>query len=77
MLAAAPGYSERSGEMSDERIVAKAEMLIRKPVTHVFEAFVDPMITSKFWFSRGSAKLEVGKRCAGTGKCTGSRRRPR
>ena len=48
-------------EMSDERIVAKAEMLIRKPVTNVFEAFVDPMITSKFWFSRGSAKLEAGK----------------
>jgi uncharacterized protein YndB with AHSA1/START domain len=48
--------------MSDERIVAKAEMLIRKPVTNVFEAFVDPMITSKFWFSRGSAKLEAGKR---------------
>ena len=47
--------------MSVERIVAKAEMLIRKPVTNVFEAFVDPMITSKFWFSRGSAKLEAGK----------------
>ena len=28
--------------MSDERIVAKAEMLIRKPVTTVFEAFVEP-----------------------------------
>jgi hypothetical protein len=28
--------------MSDERIVAKAEMLIRNPVTNVFEAFVDP-----------------------------------
>lgn len=47
--------------MSDEPIVAKAEMLIRKPVTNVFEAFSDPMITSKFWFSRGSAKLEAGK----------------
>jgi uncharacterized protein YndB with AHSA1/START domain len=47
--------------MKDERIVAKAEMLIRSPVTNVFEAFVDPAITSKFWFSRGSAKLEAGK----------------
>jgi uncharacterized protein YndB with AHSA1/START domain len=47
--------------MKDERIVAKAEMLIRSPVTNVFEAFVDPVITSKFWFSRGSAKLEAGK----------------
>jgi len=47
--------------MSDKRIVAKAEMLIRNPVANVFEAFVDPVITSKFWFSRGSAKLETGK----------------
>jgi uncharacterized protein YndB with AHSA1/START domain len=47
--------------MNDRAIVAKAEMLIRSPVAKVFEAFVDPAITSKFWFSRGSAKLEAGK----------------
>ena len=41
--------------------IAKAEMLIRKPVAEVFEAFVNPAITSKFWFSKGSARLEVGK----------------
>jgi uncharacterized protein YndB with AHSA1/START domain len=41
--------------------VAKAEMLIRRPVSEVFEAFVDPAITSKFWFSKGSGKLEEGK----------------
>jgi uncharacterized protein YndB with AHSA1/START domain len=29
--------------------VAKAAMLIRRPVADVFEAFVDPAITSKFW----------------------------
>ena len=40
---------------------AKAEMLIRRPVADVFEAFVDPAITSKFWFSHGSARLERGK----------------
>lgn len=40
---------------------AKAEMLIRKPVAEVFEAFMDPAITSKFWFSRGSGRLETGK----------------
>jgi len=34
--------------------VAKAEMLIRKPVEEVFEAFIDPAITSKFWFTKGS-----------------------
>ncbi|MGO4773783.1 SRPBCC domain-containing protein [Flavobacterium sp. W22_SRS_FK3] len=40
---------------------AKAEMLIRKPVSEVFEAFVNPVITSKFWFTKGSHKLEEGK----------------
>jgi uncharacterized protein YndB with AHSA1/START domain len=39
-----------------------AAMLIRRPVAEVFAAFVDPAITSKFWFSRGSGKLEPGKR---------------
>ncbi|MFL5759914.1 MAG: SRPBCC family protein [Thermomicrobiales bacterium] len=41
--------------------IAKAEMLIRRPVADVFAAFIDPAITSKFWFTRGSAKLEPGK----------------
>jgi uncharacterized protein YndB with AHSA1/START domain len=41
--------------------VAKAEMLIRKPIAEVFEAFVDPDVTSQFWFSKGSGKLEEGK----------------
>jgi uncharacterized protein YndB with AHSA1/START domain len=27
----------------------------------VFEAFVDPEITTKFWFTRSSGRLEVGK----------------
>src|SRR5512145_1550526 len=40
---------------------AKAEMLIRKPVAEVFEAFVDPAVTSKFWFTKGSGRLETGK----------------
>ena len=40
---------------------SKAEMLIRRPVAEVFEAFVDPAITSKFWFSKGSDRLETGK----------------
>ncbi len=41
--------------------IAKAEMLIRKPASEVFEAFVDPAITSKFWFTRSSGRLETGK----------------
>ena len=41
--------------------VARAQMLIRKPVAEVFEAFVDPAVTSKFWFTRSSGRLETGK----------------
>jgi uncharacterized protein YndB with AHSA1/START domain len=39
----------------------KAEMLIRKPVAEVFEAFIDPDITTKFWFTKSSGKLETGR----------------
>jgi uncharacterized protein YndB with AHSA1/START domain len=42
--------------------IAKAEMLIRKPVEEVFEAFIDPAITSKFWFTKSSGRLETGRR---------------
>ncbi len=42
-------------------IQAKAEMLIRRPVAEVFQAFIDPEITTKFWFTKSSGKLEVGK----------------
>jgi uncharacterized protein YndB with AHSA1/START domain len=42
--------------------IAKAEMLVRKPVAEVFEAFVDPAVTSKFWFTKGSGRLEPGKK---------------
>ncbi len=42
--------------------VARAEMLIRKPVAEVFAAFVDPAITSQFWFTKGSGRLEPGAR---------------
>ena len=44
-----------------ETAVAKAEMLIRKPVEKVFDAFVNPEITTRFWFTRSSALLEEGK----------------
>ncbi len=45
-----------------EAPVAKAQLLIRKPVAQVFEALLDPAITSRFWFSKGSGRLEAGKR---------------
>src|SRR5262245_20160055 len=41
--------------------IAKAEMLIRRPVADVFEAFVNPAITSRFWFTKGSGRLEASK----------------
>lgn len=45
-----------------EEVVAKAQLLIRKPVSQVFESLVDPSITSHFWFSKSSDRLEAGKR---------------
>jgi uncharacterized protein YndB with AHSA1/START domain len=41
--------------------IAKTGMLIRKPVADVFEAFINPDITTKFWFTKSSGRLEVGK----------------
>ena len=41
--------------------IAKAEMLIRKPVAEVFEAFVNPDITTRFWFTKSTGRLEAGK----------------
>ena len=40
--------------------VAKAAMLIRRPVPEVFEAFIDPAITSRFWFTKSTGRLESG-----------------
>jgi uncharacterized protein YndB with AHSA1/START domain len=45
-----------------EAPIAKAQLLVRKPVREVFEALVDPAITSRFWFSKSSGRLEAGKR---------------
>jgi uncharacterized protein YndB with AHSA1/START domain len=47
--------------MDGNAIEAKAEMLVRRPVAEVFEAFINPEITAKFWFSKGSDRLEVGR----------------
>lgn len=52
--------------MTDLRLTkaptAAAAMLIRKPAAEVFEAFVNPGITTRFWFTKGSGRLEAGKR---------------
>ena len=35
-------------------------MLIRRPPDEVFQALVDPAITTKFWFTKSSGKLAPG-----------------
>jgi uncharacterized protein YndB with AHSA1/START domain len=42
-------------------MIAKTEMLIRRPVAEVFEAFINPDITTKFWFTKSSGRLEPSK----------------
>ncbi len=46
--------------MSPAAPVARTQMLIRAPAAKVFEAFVDPAITTRFWFTRASAPLCAG-----------------
>lgn len=39
----------------------EAQMLIRKPIAQVFQAMIDPAITTNFWFTKSSGLLEEGK----------------
>jgi uncharacterized protein YndB with AHSA1/START domain len=39
----------------------KTGMLIRKPPTEVFEALVNPDLTTQFWFTKSSGRLEAGR----------------
>lgn len=41
--------------------IVETQMLIRRPVEEVFNAFIDPAITTRFWFTKSSGKLEEGK----------------
>lgn len=45
----------------ESKIFVQAQMLIRKPIQKVFEAFIDPEITTNFWFTKSTGKLEEGK----------------
>ena len=45
---------------------ARAEMLIRQPAARVFEAFINPEITTRFWFTKSSGRLEAGKQVSWT-----------
>ncbi len=40
---------------------ASTGMLIRKPAHEVFEAIVNPELTTHFWFTKSSGRLEVGQ----------------
>jgi uncharacterized protein YndB with AHSA1/START domain len=40
---------------------ARTQMLIRKPVAEVFEAFVEPAVTTQFWFTHSTGRLKPGK----------------
>ncbi|CAO3631906.1 unnamed protein product [Cunninghamella blakesleeana] len=41
--------------------IVKTGMLIRQPPNKVFEAFINPDITTKFWFTKSTGELQVGK----------------
>ncbi len=47
--------------MEPKKPIVEVQMLIRKPVSQVFQAFIDPAITTHFWFTKSSGPLEVGK----------------
>jgi uncharacterized protein YndB with AHSA1/START domain len=47
--------------MTNNMPTVETQMLIRKPISIVFQAFIDPAITTKFWFTKSSGQLEVGK----------------
>jgi len=40
---------------------ANTGMMIRKPVAEVFEAFIDPAITTQIWFTKSSGRLEIDR----------------
>lgn len=39
----------------------ETQLLIKKSPEIIFNAFVDPKITTQFWFTKSSGKLEKGK----------------
>ncbi|MGH1517325.1 SRPBCC family protein [Chryseobacterium sp. JK1] len=43
------------------KVCVEAQMLIRKPIEEVFDAFVNPEVTTHFWFTKSTGKLEEGK----------------
>lgn len=46
----------------DTQNFAKAEMLIRKPAEIVFNAIINPEVTTKFWFTGSSGRMDENKK---------------
>jgi uncharacterized protein YndB with AHSA1/START domain len=59
---ASPKGSNAMSRLFKRAPIAKTGMLIRKPVADVFAAFINPDITTRFWFTKSSGPLQVGKR---------------
>jgi uncharacterized protein YndB with AHSA1/START domain len=60
-MAASIGVSVNNNLELKHVPMTKTGMLIRKPVAEVFEAFVNPDITTKFWFTKSSGRLQAGQ----------------
>ncbi len=43
-----------------EPLVMSTQMLIRRQAHDVFEAFADPDVTTRFWFTKSTGRLEPG-----------------
>lgn len=48
--------------MESRNLVVEAQMLVHRPVAECFDAFVDPEVTTRFWFTKSSGRLEPGER---------------
>jgi uncharacterized protein YndB with AHSA1/START domain len=46
--------------MNADAVKMQTQMFIRRPAAEVFEAFVDPAITTQFWFTHSSGRLDAG-----------------
>jgi len=47
--------------MQTKDFTIAVQMLIWRPVNEVFNAFIDPTVTTNFWFTKSSGPLEEGK----------------
>ncbi|MCO4293035.1 SRPBCC domain-containing protein [Solitalea sp. MAHUQ-68] len=50
----------------DNSACAEAQMMIRKPVSQVFQSMIDPAITTNFWFTKSSGKLVANQKVTWT-----------